>query len=351
MEFNDEVALAAPQALPPGTQPTPSDKILSPAELLTYDRVLLLWSGGKDSLACLLALLEAGYPRDRIEMHHHRVDGAPGEHFMDWPITSAYCKAVADHYGIRYTESWRVGGFLGEMTRTNAPTGPVAIPTIEGGHLILGGDGPLGTRNKFPQVAASLQVRWCSSATKIDVGARYLTNDLRFRIGKTLVISGERAEESTNRATYEAFEPDRSDNRKGVRVNRHIDHLRMVHTWTERDVWEIIERHKMVVHPCYYLGWSRGSCRFCIFGNEHQWASARAIAPVAFAVVADYERRFGVTIQRKFNIIQLADKGTSHADPASEWARLSNSTVWDIPVVTDHWVLPKGAYAKSGGPT
>ena len=48
-----------------------------------YDRILVAFSGGKDSLACLLLLLEAGVPPSRIELHHHDVDG--DQPFIDWP--------------------------------------------------------------------------------------------------------------------------------------------------------------------------------------------------------------------------------------------------------------------------
>jgi hypothetical protein len=46
----------------------------------------------------------------------------------------------------------------------------------------------LGTRLKFPQVSADLNVRWCSAYLKIDVMARVLSPDrsgvrLRLRVG------------------------------------------------------------------------------------------------------------------------------------------------------------------------
>lgn len=54
-----------------------------------YDRVVVTFSGGKDSLACLLHLLELGVAPARLELHHHEVD-AGGPSFMDWPVTPAY---------------------------------------------------------------------------------------------------------------------------------------------------------------------------------------------------------------------------------------------------------------------
>ena len=56
----------------------------------TYDRVLVAFSGGKDSLACVLHLLDRGGAPEKIELHHHDVDGG-GRTFMDWSITPGYC--------------------------------------------------------------------------------------------------------------------------------------------------------------------------------------------------------------------------------------------------------------------
>lgn len=80
-----------------------------PLPLSAYDRILVALSGGKDSVACLLALLEAGADPARIELHHHEVDGR-GPAFMDWPSSAPYCRALADSFGLPIYFSWREGG-------------------------------------------------------------------------------------------------------------------------------------------------------------------------------------------------------------------------------------------------
>jgi len=75
-------------------------------EVLTYDRYVVAFSGGKDSAAALLHLLDLGVPRDRVELWHHDVDGRsadgtlPDQGLMDWPVTISYCERVADELGI-----------------------------------------------------------------------------------------------------------------------------------------------------------------------------------------------------------------------------------------------------------
>lgn len=59
-----------------------------------YDKIIILLSGGKDSVACLLYILDLGVPKERIELWHHDIDGE-SEKPMDWLPTKNYCKALA----------------------------------------------------------------------------------------------------------------------------------------------------------------------------------------------------------------------------------------------------------------
>lgn len=324
--------------------------MLTREELESYYRIIVAFSGGKDSLACLLDVIERGAPRDRIELWHHDVDGREGSTLMDWPVTRDYCRKVAAALGVPIYFSWKVGGFEREMNRDQTATAPIAFEAPDGVHY-TGGDGDPNTRRKFPQVSADLKVRWCSAYLKIDVCAAAIRNQDRFKRVRTLIVSGERAEESPARAKYKVFEPDRSDLRNG-RVPRHVDRWRPVHAWQEARIWEIIRRHGIVPHPAYRLGWGRVSCASCIFGSPNQWASLRAVNPEQFERMADYEARFGKTIQRKLNVVQQADKGTMYLmDPVEMNA--ATSTVFNEPIMVapDEWKLPAGAFGESCGPT
>src|SRR3546814_4213832 len=68
------------------------------------------------------------------------------------------------------------------------------------GERTAGGRGKEGKRGKLPQVSPDLSVRWCSAYLKIDVMAASIRNQGRFLGQRTLVVTGERAQESVARS-------------------------------------------------------------------------------------------------------------------------------------------------------
>ncbi len=359
-------------------------------DLASYDKIVVYFSGGKDSLTCLLYLLEQGVPTSKIELWHHEIDGREGSKLMDWNCTPDYCRKVAEAFGIPIYFSWKVGGFEREMLREHSLTAPTRFETPDGEVKQIGGTrGEPNTRLKFPQVSANLSLRWCSAYLKIDVGAAAIRNQKRFEKSRTLTISGERAEESAARANYSEFEPDRSDNRgkmvsqlkpyehlpemvfKPSKSARHVDRWRPIHKWSEAEVWAIIERYRVNPHPAYHLGWGRVSCQFCIFGSDNQWASCEKVDPGRFDEIALYEGLFESTIKAPKPICQLREDGrkTSKvigyepgktvADRAAKGTPYhmaqadidtANSTSYDQPVFVEDWKLPPGAFGESCGP-
>lgn len=334
----------------------PEVSALHEPDLASYDRILIAFSGGKDSLAALLMtirkLKQLDVDMSKVELHHHDVDGG-GNDFMDWVVTRPYCEAVADHFGLPLLYSYKVGGFEREMNREETPTAPIRFEVLrEDGSKEMrevGGAGPNGTRLKFPQVSADLSVRWCSGYLKIDVMARLITNQDRFNNSRTLVITGERGEESTARSKYLTFEPHRTDRRDG-RLGRHVDHWRPIHGWLEQEVWDIIRDFGIVPHVAYQLGWSRLSCITCIFGSKDQWATIKHVFPERFEQIASREEAFGTTIQRKISIRQIADNGTPYATAVArpDLVVLANSKAWTQPihVAPEAWQLPAGAFGE-----
>jgi 3'-phosphoadenosine 5'-phosphosulfate sulfotransferase (PAPS reductase)/FAD synthetase len=326
-----------------------------------YDKVILWFSGGKDSVACYLSLLESGFKPEQIELHHHLVDGSPDEkHFMDWAITEDYCRAFAKAFGSEIYFSWKEGGFEREMLRDNDWTAPIVYED-ENHNLITSPSLKTpkfkNTRLKFPQQSASLSERYCSSYLKVDVGDRLIRKQVRFANGKKyLVISGERAQESSARAKYKIFETARSDNRKGksLKTRRWIDQYRLVHQWQEEKVWEILKAYGVNPHPAYLLGFSRTSCMFCIFLDKNYLATLRKYAPDRFEIIASREQEFGIAINRPQKNKEalfyhaLADLGTPmEIDKKVLELALQKNYTDNILLSTSDWKYPIGAFKNS----
>jgi hypothetical protein len=122
-------------------------------DLSQYDRFLVAFSGGKDSICCVLKLLELGIQANQIELHHHLVDGREGSTLFDWPVTEDYCRKFAEAIACPIYYSWLEGGLEREMCRDNQPKAPTHFETPEGIYTI-GGQGQPGTRRKFPANSA-----------------------------------------------------------------------------------------------------------------------------------------------------------------------------------------------------
>lgn len=325
---------------------------MRPEDLHNYDKYIISFSGGKDSTACLLYLLDNGIPPEKIELWHQDIDGRERT-FFDWEITPNYCQRFAEAFGVQIYFQWKEGGFYRELMREESLTAPNYFELPDGSVGKAGGQrGKLTTRRKFPQCSPDLKVRWCSSYLKIDVCSSAIINQSRFRGIRTLVLSGERGEESPARAKYNIFEPDRADLRNGKQFARHVDRFRPIRDWTEQQVWDIIKRYRVRVHPCYYMGWGRCSCKFCVFGNKNQFASAAEISPKLIAELIACEKAFGCTIKRNTDLQSLIDTGTPYIAITDALKRLAIGYDYNLPIILppkEVWQLPAGAFGENCG--
>lgn len=321
-------------------------------DINTYDRIIVCVSGGKDSIACLLHLIEQGADLSRVELWHHDVDGREGSILMDWPFMADYNRKLAEAFGLPIYFSWLEGGFEGEMLKNDSYSRPHKIETPEG-LLTLERDtrkAKPGTRLRFPQVSANLQTRWCSSALKIDVGRRALNNQERFNGKRVLFVTGERREESANRAKYNQLEPHPCDRRHGKKA-RHVDAWRPVLDWDEAQVWDILRRHRVIAPVPYRLGWGRSSCMTCIYNGARIWATIAHYFPQRAKRIADYEHQFGVTISRdRINVLEVAKRCEPMVIDDLEALDQATRREYILPIFQEagEWVLPKGAYGKEG---
>lgn len=323
-------------------------------DLHSYDHYIVSFSGGKDSTALLLYLLDNDVPKDKIELWHQEIDGRSAS-FFDWEVTPDYCRKVGDSFGIKVLSQWKEGGFTREMLRENQRTAPVFFETPDGNICRTGGDkGSPSTRRKFPQPSPDLRTRWCSAYLKIDVCATAIRHQERFNNARTLVLSGERGEESKQRAGYAILEPDRADLRNGKHSFRHVDRFRPVRDWKEQRIWDILEKYRVRPHPCYFMGFGRCSCKFCIFGNQDQFASAACISHCQSNQLIQFEKDFGYTLKRDTDLATLIRKGQPYNSITNELKRLATNYEYSQPIIvpdTEQWTLPAGAFRKCGGPS
>lgn len=322
-------------------------------DLDSYDRIVLCMSMGKDGIACWLHLLDQDVDPSKVEFWHHRVDGNEGSQLMDWVFIDEYARLFAATYNIPLYFSWLEGGFEGELLKDNAYSRPHHIETPDG-LMVLERDkkrAKPGTRLRFPQQSADLNTRWCSSAVKIDVARRALNNQPRFNGARTLFITGERREESSNRARYNQLEAHFCDRSNG-RLARHVDHYRPILNWREDQVWDALERHRVIAPVPYRLGWSRSSCQTCIYSDARIWATLEAYFPNRVVPIALYEDRFGTTISRDRKTVRQRISEARPFDIADvEALEQSRSREYTLPVLLpegEKWILPAGAYGKNG---
>lgn len=330
----------------------------APVSLDWAERYLVQWSGGKDSLGCVLYLLELGVHPDRIELWHQNIDGGPANPaFMDWPSTPRYCALMAERLGLPLVVQYREGGFHGELHRTNAVPAPVTFFRDGQAYQVDPVRAQPNTRRKFPAAVADLNRRWCSPSLKIDVAARTLTNDptlqgTRENPRRYVVVSGERRAESVARSRYAEWEPHRTMSRA-----RQVWAWKPLVTWQEEQVWAIIRRWNLLPHPAYLLGYSRCSCFGCVFSSPDQWRTMQEIAPNHFDRLVATEEDLAFTIDAKFSLREKAARGTVLRRPDDHWHRMAETwaltpdtlTLADLDMTwPPHW-YPAGAFTGSAG--
>jgi len=314
-------------------------------QILPYIRdgtfpIIVAFSGGKDSIAMVLYLLEQAIDRRRIHLHHHDVDGG-GPNLFDWPCTKSYCKAFADAMGLSLFFSCREGGIYREIFRNSEPRQDILYQREPAGRFfrIPSDKTAINTRLKFPAVSSNLLTRWCSSTVKIDVLHSVVADHPLYQ-HCLVVLTGERREESPARSRYLDIELYKANTK-----TRKAIHWRPILEWPESAVWEIISRWHIQPHPAYMLGWSRCSCQMCIFSDPDIWATIASIDAGKIKKIAATERRLHFTLYAQRNILETVAAGNPLEDLDPFWVDQALNH-FNAPIILSDWQLPKGAFRK-----
>lgn len=380
-----------------------------------YDLIVVLLSGGKDSIASYLKLIELGVLKDKIELWHHDIDGGHPSRRMDWRCTQNYVKAFAKAEGVPLRTSWRLNGFFGELYRIGASepvqwcepdTGEVKQcklsskyrkcqdlknqSTKEVAEILK----QYGYRMKFPAKSEDLNSRWCSAYLKIMVAdsvirnlnelekaggkrckfpaksgaheGRWCSGNLKASVQdsvtanldktkcdiKILIVSGERRGESLGRSKYNEMELHRTN--ATVKAHRLVHQWRPVIDYSEKDVWEIIKRHRVTPHPCYRAGWNRCSCAMCIFSTPTLFAGIRELYPEDFELLKQDEKNLGFTLDNRCDLESFVKNASScvyHGDEKAIHSLITGEFETNDIYVTGVWHYPAGAFhGATGGP-
>lgn len=256
-----------------------------------YDLVILLISGGKDSIASYYKLLELGIPKQKIEFWHHDIDGGNPTRRMDWRCTSGYIRAFSEAEHVPLRVSWRKNGFFGELYRIGASEPiewqepethaivqcPLSKKYIECQKLKEKSPADMekqlkqfGYRMKFPMKTGDLSRRWCSAYLKIMVADTVLRNLHSLeQLGKPgrkpgkdtrlLIVSGERRGESAGRSKYNEMEVHRTN--AASKSRRIVHQWRPVIDYSEKDVWEVLNGTRSTPIPATVPGGTAAAAR------------------------------------------------------------------------------------------
>lgn len=386
--------------------------------LEAYDLIILLISGGKDSIASYYKLLELGVPKHKIEFWHHDIDGGHPVRRMDWRCTSNYIHAFSKTEQIPLRVSWRKNGFFGELYRIGAsePIEWQEPDTLEVMQCPLSKKyidclelkkksaedmeqqlEKLGYRMKFPMKSADLSKRWCSAYLKIMVADTVLRNlyslDSLEELGgkrmkfpakggthqgrwcsgslkasvqdsvtaslektrkdtRLLIVSGERRGESSGRSKYNEMEIHRTN--AVAKAHRIVHQWRPVIEYSEKDVWEVLKRHKVNPHPCYRAGWNRCSCAMCIFSTPRLFAGIRELYPEDYEMLRQDEKVLGFTLDNHCDLdtfVGAAKSCVYHGDEDAIHSLVTGEFSEGSIYVTGDWKYPAGAFhGAEGGP-
>jgi 3'-phosphoadenosine 5'-phosphosulfate sulfotransferase (PAPS reductase)/FAD synthetase len=251
-------------------------------DLSGYDLIVVNTSGGKDSSALLIDIVErakAAGVLDRVVLVHAVLR-------EEWPGTVELVQAHAAHYGL-----------------------PLHLAHAKRSLLVA-----IRRRGRWP----SRQARYCTSDHKrgpIEVVIRRLAKE---RGARTILnCLGLRAAESPARAKRVPFER----NLRLSRAGRQVDTWLPIFRLSVAEVWASVKAAGLGIHPAYALGMPRLSCCFCIFAPKAGLILAGRENPDLLREYVQIEQEIGHSFRQDLKIADVltAVEAGDAPGPVSSW--------------------------------
>ncbi len=208
-----------------------------------------------------------------------------------------------------------------------------------------------GKRLKFPAKGGTHQGRWCSVGPKASVQDSVTASLKKTRKDiRLLIVSGERRGESAGRSKYNEMEIHRTN--AVAKAHRIVHQWRPVIDYLERDVWEVLKRHKVNPHPCYRTGWNRCSCAMCIFSTPKLFAGIKELYPENNGMLQQDEKALGFTLDNHCDadtFVGMAESCVYHGDPKAIHSLVTGEFSADSIYVQGEWKYPAGAFHGAEG--
>lgn len=210
-----------------------------------FDSLVVSYSAGKDSTACLLWALETGLPVRAIWCDTGN----------ELPESPAYLDYIEARLGVRIERLARPGRQFVDFVRQR---GMWPIP----GRCLV------------------------SSRTKREAMAWYLNQTATIASAKSLLILGQRRSESAGRAAL----PDlTSASRSGLPVYRPIL------DWSLDDVFRYLDAKGVMAHPAYAKGRKRVGCVWCVHSSQDDLVRDAGLYPERCAMLRALRAEIGLS--------------------------------------------------------
>jgi 3'-phosphoadenosine 5'-phosphosulfate sulfotransferase (PAPS reductase)/FAD synthetase len=277
---------------------------------LTDYQPIVSFSGGKDSVATALALIEHG-----IEARHVFAD-------TGWEADSTvdYVHEISEKLGLD----------VAVVGTTPPELEPWAEELVEAAEKRLGRKFGALPRGMLYRGGSPLRIgRWCTIEYKLRPIKNYHLRVQEETDLDTVNVIGVRAEESVSRAAKERWYFDSQwDGQMWLPI----------HHWRTDDVLRIHQRHDIPVNPLYTMGHNRVGCYPCILARKDEIALIAKLAPEHIEMVRELETLFHAIRSRRNEeqpgrygkenpaffeavIERNSSKGSAKIDEVVDWAR------------------------------